>query len=82
MGSDGVEFTEVEAEHVAVEEEDRAQRLVLRAGGNAVVDGQVGEERLDIGGAEGGGVLEAVGGAVEADEALDPPGVAVLGAAA
>jgi hypothetical protein len=46
-----------------------------------MLDGEVGEELLGVSGAEGVGMLEAIRGTVEADGALDPVGVAVLGAA-
>ena len=56
-------------------EQQGTEGLVLRRGADVAVDGQVGQELVDLGGAEGGGVADAV----EEDEAPDPPDVGVLG---
>jgi hypothetical protein len=72
---------EVHLQHVAVEEEHGGQRLVLGAGGDVAIDREVSEESLDFGEAHVTGVPPPVGGAMEADELLDPGEVALLGAA-
>ena len=51
-GANGVEGAEVEVEHVAVEEEQGGEGLVLGARRDVLVDGEVGEEPLDLGGAQ------------------------------
>src|SRR5262249_7759517 len=79
-GAGGVEGPEVEPEHVAVEEEEGGERLVLGAGGDAAFEGEVAEELFDLGGAEVAGVSPAVGGLGEAGGLLDPAEVALLGA--
>ncbi len=64
----------IELEDLAVEEEDGAQRLALGRGGNAVVDGEVGEEAVDL---VGGELLWAAAG--EGEEPADPAEVGLLG---
>lgn len=61
---------------MAVEEEQRAVRLVLRGGGDFLLHGQVREEGLDFGRAH---VLR-VALVMKEDEALDPMDVGLLGA--
>ena len=73
-GVDGV--VQLLAEDLAIEEEQRAEGLVLRGGGDVALDGQVGEERLDLRAAHIFGVALAV----EQDEAPDPIDVGLLGA--
>src|SRR5205823_12261149 len=65
-------------EHLTVEEEQRAQRLVLGGGGHVALDRQGGEEARDLGRAHRGRVALAV----EEDVATDPRDVDLLGAAA
>jgi hypothetical protein len=45
---------------VAVEEQERAQRLVLGGGGNLALDGEGAEEARDLGGAHLGGMALVV----------------------
>lgn len=67
LGAEGVDgLLDGLAEHLTIEEEDGLEGLILCAGGHVLLDGQVGEERLDLGGAHLGGVALVV----EADEAL------------
>lgn len=61
-------------EHVAVEEEQGAQRLVLRGGRDVPLDCQMGEELPDLLDAH----LLRVALAVEEDEAFDPVRVSLL----
>jgi hypothetical protein len=64
-----------------VEEEDEGvEGLVLGAGGDVAVDGEVREVLFDLAGAHGAGVAPAVGALVEAQEQFDPAEVAVFGA--
>src|SRR5262245_47647066 len=56
-----VERTEVDPQDVAVEEQDCRQGLVLRAGRDPVIHAEVGEERLDVGGAESAGCWKPSG---------------------
>jgi len=63
---------------VAVEEQERAQRLVLGGGRDFALDGQGTEEARDLGGAHVGGMALAV----EEDVPADPSDVRLLGAAA
>ena len=72
----GVDARQFDAEHLLIKEQQGEQGLVLGAGGDMAVDGQVGEEPLDLRRAHGAGVAHAV----EADELLDPVGVGVRGA--
>ena len=71
----GVEARQFDAEHLLVEKQQGEKRLVLRAGGDVLVDGQIGEEQLDFRSAQRAGVAHSV----KADEAFDPIGIAVLG---
>src|SRR5439155_2689779 len=73
-----LEPREADAEHLTVEEEQRAQRLVLGGGGHVALDRQGGEEARDLGRAHRGRVALAV----EEDVAMDPRDVDLLGAAA
>ena len=43
---------EVDPKHVAVQEQERAERLVLRGRGDVALHGHPGEERLDLAGAQ------------------------------
>jgi hypothetical protein len=61
---------------VAVEEEDGAEGLILGGGGDVLFDGKVGDECLDLGGAQVFGVAFAV----EEDVAFDPVFVGLFGA--
>jgi len=69
----GVEGT---VEDFAVEEEEGAESLILGGGGDVLIDGEMGEEGFDLGGAHVGGVLFAM----KEDEALDPVDVGLFGA--
>jgi hypothetical protein len=79
-GADGVEGLEVEAQDVAIEEEQGGQGLVLGAGPDVALGGQVGEEGFDLGGAEGGRMAEGGADLAEADVLFDPAEVALFGA--
>ena len=61
---------------VAVEKQERAQRLVLGRSGNPTLDRQGAEKASDLGRAHLGGMALAV----EEDVATDPPDVGFLGA--
>ncbi len=79
FGAPGAHRAELElerlVEHVAVEEDEGVERLVLGGGGDVEVDSQVGEEGFDLGLAHPGGVLFVV----EQDEAADPVQIDLLG---
>ena len=75
-GADRIQLADLLALHVAVKEQQGAERLVLRAGRNMPVDCQVGEKGFHLGCAQGAGVAHAV----EADVARDPVGVGFLSA--
>ena len=66
------------AQHLLVEEEQRAQGLVLRRRGHVALDGQRAEEPGDLGGTHPGRMPLVV----EQDEAPDPADVGLLGAQA
>jgi hypothetical protein len=77
FGANGIEWrVKVLMEHLAIEKEQRTERLVLRGGGHVAFDRQVGEERLHLGAAH---VLRVAFG-VEQNVARDPIGVGLLGA--
>ena len=57
-----------------------AEGLVLGAGGDVALSGEVGEEGGDFCRAEIAGVAEALGGLAEADVAFDPAQIVPLGA--
>ena len=63
---------------MTIEEEERAQRLVLRGGGYVPASGETREEARDLGLAK----LARVPSTVEAHEASDPGYVRLLGPAA
>ena len=73
-----VELAHLAVQHVAVEEEERAERLGLRRGADVLVDGQVRDEGVDLGLRHVGRVAEPV----EADVPPHPQAVGLLGAAA
>jgi len=73
---DVVEPWHVLMQDVAVEEQERAQRLVLGRGGYPTFDGQGAEKACDFRRAHLGGMALAV----EEDVAADPPDVGLLGA--
>jgi hypothetical protein len=75
-GARGVEISNVALQHIAVEEQDSGQGLVLRAGGDVTLDGQVREKRFDIGRGKVLWMAEAFGRSGEAKELLDPAHVA------
>lgn len=64
---------DLEAEHLAVEKQQRAQRLVLGGSRHLAVDGERGEEARELGRSHLGGVTLAV----EQDVATDPGDVRV-----
>ena len=79
LGSDHVlEPRELDTEHLAVEEQERAQRLILCRGGNLLPNREGREELGDLGGAH----LHRMAFAVEEDVPLNPVDVRLLGAAA
>jgi len=73
--NDGLERRQRLLEHVSVEEEQRGQRLVLRGGADPAVDGEVGEEGVDLRLAH----LDWMPLAVKDDKAPDPRDVGLLG---
>ena len=73
-----VEPRQPDAENVTVEEEQGAERDILRRGGDVRPHGQVGEELPDLFRPHLGGVALAV----EEDEAFNPVRVSLLGAEA
>ena len=75
---DAVEPGKVDLQHVAVQEQEGAQGLVLGRGRDVAAHGQRGEEAGDLWGAH----LGRVALAVEEDVALDPRDVGVFGPAA
>ena len=75
---DVVEPWELDAEHLAIEEEQGAQGLVLGGGSDFVVNGERGQEGGDLGGAH----LSRVALAMEEDVTRDPLDVRLLGASA
>src|SRR5690606_37234767 len=75
---DIVEPRKLDAEHLLVEEQERALRLVLRRRGHAPLDRQRRQEGLDLACTESGRMAFAV----EHDEAPDPVAVRLLGAKA
>jgi hypothetical protein len=79
MGTDGVKFTKVDTKNIAIEEEDGRQCLVLRAGGDAMLDGEIGEKGFNMGSTKRIGMLKACGSVEEADVTFDPVGIAILG---
>ncbi len=68
----------LDPEHVAVEEQERTQRLVLRRGRDLTIHGEMGEELPDFFYSH----LRWVTLPVEEDEAPDPVRVSLLGAQA
>jgi hypothetical protein len=63
-------------EHLAIEEQEGAEGLVLGGGGDVCLDGQVGQECFHLGGAH----FDRVAHVVEKDVAFDPANVGLLGA--
>ena len=77
LGPNGVEGPfQVLFEHVLIQEEDGAERLVLGGGSDVLVHGQVGEKRLYFGSVHLGRVAHVV----EVDIAFNPIGIGFLGA--
>lgn len=76
FSADGVEGKiALHSEHLTVEEEEGSEGLILGGGGDASLDGEVGEEGLDFWGAH----LAGVAFVVEEDEAFDPGDIGLLG---
>jgi hypothetical protein len=73
---EAVEVRHGEVEDPTVEEEQRAERLILRGGGGVTLHREMIEESGDLGGAE----LARVAAGVEGDEGADPVEVRLLGA--
>ena len=73
-----VELADLAVQHVAVEEQQGAERLGLRGGADVLGHGEVGDEGVDLGLRHVGGVAEPV----EADVPPHPAAVGLLGAAA
>jgi len=73
---EAVERGQVEFEHLAVEEDEGAEGLVLGGGRDGATQGEVVEEGGDLGGAH----LPRVTSLVEADEVAYPADVGLLGA--
>jgi hypothetical protein len=71
-----VHRTQLLVEHLAIEEKEGAEGLVLCRGGDVFLDSQVGEKGLDLRSAHLGRVTHVV----EIDVALDPADVGLLGA--
>ena len=67
-GAHGIEVADFQFENVAVEKEECAESLILGAGGDLIVRGQMGQELLDFAGPHGVGVFDAE----KADVADDP----------
>lgn len=77
FSADGIEGkVAFHTEHLTVEEEDGGEGLVLGGGGDALLDGEVGKEGFDFGGAHFTGVALMV----EEDEAFDPGDIRFFGA--
>jgi hypothetical protein len=77
-GACGMEVTDVALEHVPIEEKEGGQSLILRAGGDVTLHGEVSEELFDLGSPQAVRVAEALSRPVEADEVVDPPDVALF----
>jgi hypothetical protein len=75
---DRAEPGEIDLEHLTVQEQERAEGLVLRGGRHASVHGQPGQEARDLRRSQ----LDRVALAVEDNVAPDPRDVALLGAPA
>ena len=69
---------ELDLEYLAIEKEQRVQRLVLRRRGDAIANRESRQERRRLGGAH----LRRMSFPVKEDVALDPVDVGLLGAAA
>ena len=76
FGMQGVDGSQVLSQHLAVEEEQSTEGLILGGGGDILVHGQVGEKGLDFWCAH----LSRVADVVEVDVALDPVDVGFFGA--
>jgi hypothetical protein len=66
----------IDLEHVAIQEQERRERLVLRGGRDAAIDGERREEPGDFDRAQ----LDGMAAAAVHDEPADPAGVRVFGA--
>jgi hypothetical protein len=75
-GANGIEPADVPFEDALVEEQQGREGLVLRTGGDAALDGEVGQEGLHFGRAHGVGVPDVV----KANEPLCPIDVGLFGA--
>ncbi len=72
---DAAEVVDLALKDVAVQEQERRQRLVLRRGTDVVGDCKVSEKGVDLGLGHLGGVAQVV----EVDEAAHPEAVRLLG---
>ena len=80
FGSDGVDF-KLGLQDFAEQEEEGGEGLVLSAGGDLSIDGEVGEEGVDLAVSHLSGVDPATGPvAMEAEKAFHPVEVSCLGA--
>jgi hypothetical protein len=78
-GPDGAKVAEVGPEDGPVKEHQGVEGLVLGAGTDAAVDGQVGEEPLDVGGGQLAGVPPRAVALGEPQVVGDPGDVTPLG---
>ena len=77
LGADGVDrVVKLLVEHRAIEEQERAEGLILRRRGNVTLDGEMGKKRLDFRAAH----VFRVALAVVQDEAAYPIDVGLFGA--
>ena len=72
-------FSELVVEHLLVEEDDRASRLILAGGAELAIASQMREERFDIGGMDVSWMPPSLVGSTEAEELLDPHLIALDG---
>jgi hypothetical protein len=75
LRADGVELREIDLQYPLIKEKERGQCLVLGAGRDPSLDGQVSQERLDFLGAH----VPRVTFPVEEDEASNPVDIGFLG---
>src|SRR5262249_29078756 len=75
-GAHRIKVSDLLAKHVAIEKQQRSQRLILSAGRHTAVDGQVSEKGLDLRRSHGVRMADAV----ESNVSLRPMDVALFGA--
>ena len=76
LGAEGMQVAERDAEDFPVEEQKGSESLVLSGGGDLFMNSEMGKGGFDLWCAHGGGVAQFM----EADEALVPMGIGLLGA--